>query len=361
MVLSVDKGFTTDRIGTVDLTLPAGRYDAPPQRAQFVRSLLESVAPLPGVANTAVSNLIPLAGEGANNAVFVDGATPDRLNAPVADIRMVSAGYFETMGVPLHAGRLFTAADGERLVATISASTAARLWPSKNAIGQRFRTGSPDSPFVVEIVGIVGDVRSASLERTPVMTVYLPYWQWPVRRQRLSLAVRTNGSPRLVETAVASAVHRIDPLIGVPAMRTMDDLLAESISLRSFQATLVAGFGAAALFLAGLGIYGVLSYAVSLRTREIGVRMALGARQDGVLWLVGRQALRLLAVGLGLGIPVAIATGTTLQSLLYGVAPHDVAALAGAALLVAIVTLTATLAPAIRATRVDPVVALRSE
>jgi putative ABC transport system permease protein len=360
-VVSVDKGFNTGNIGTIDLTLPAARYAEPAQGAQFVQSLLETIGQVPGVANAAISNLIPLTGEGANNAVFVDGAMPDRLNVPIADIRNVSAGFFETMGIPLRDGRLFTPADGRRLVATISAAAAARLWPGTTPVGQQFRIGLPDSRFLVEVVGVVGDVRSASLEQAPALTIYLPYWQWPVRRNRLALAVRTEGSPRQVEQAIAAAVHRLDPLIGVPAMRTMDDVMAESVSLRTFQATLVAAFGGAALLLAGLGIYGVLAYAVSRRTREIGIRMALGARPRAVLLLVGRQAAGLLGVGLGLGLPLAVTTGAALRSLLFGVAPQDAAALGGAALLVALATLTATLAPAMRAARVDPVIALHQE
>jgi putative ABC transport system permease protein len=360
-VLAVDKGFTTEAIGTIELTLPPGRYEAPPQRAQFVRSVLDAVGGLPGVTSAAVSNLIPLTGEGANNAVFVEGAPADRRDAPIADVRRVSAEFFETMNIPLRAGRRFTLADGDRLVATVSATAAARLWPGESAIGRRFRVGAPDSRWLVEIVGVVGDVRSASLEQAPVPTVYLPYWQWPVSRNRLALVVRTAGPPQLSANAITAAVHRIDPLIGVPAMRTMDDVLAESVSLRSFQTTLVGVFGAAALFLAGLGVYGVLSYAVALRTREIGVRMALGARQERVLWLVIGGALRLLAAGVGLGVPIALVVGTALRSLLYGVEPHDAGALVGAVGLIAIVTLIAALMPALRAVRVEPVAALRCE
>jgi putative ABC transport system permease protein len=359
-VLAVDKGFSTNGIGVVDLTLPAGRYPPGPPRVQFIRSVLDAVEQVPGVSSAALSNKLPLTGEGGNNAILREGMPPDPLAIPIADVRTVSPAFFRTLGVQLQAGRLFTDADGERRVATVSATTAARLWPGQNAIGRQFRIGLPTAPLI-EVVGIVGDVRGASLEQTPALTVYVPYWQRPINPARLSLAIRTTDSLRLTAGAVIAAIHRVDPAVGVPPVRTMDDLLDESVSLRSFQTLLVAAFGAAAVLLAALGIYGVLAHGVSQRTREIGVRIALGARQERVLWLVARHALGLLAAGLVVGLPPALALAEALRSLLFGVQPHDPGTFVTVALAIAAVTVVAALAPAVRAARVDPIVALRNE
>jgi predicted permease len=359
-VLSVDKGFSTSGVGVVDLTLPADRYDQQPQRERFIRSVLDAVEQVPGVASAAVSNVLPLTGEGANNAMFRDGVPPDPRLIPIADVRTVSPGFFTTLGIALHQGRLFTDADAAHRVATVSATTAARLWPGQQAIGKRFHIGLPTAP-VVEVIGIVADVRSASLERAPTLTVYLPYWQRPISRTRLSLAVHTAGSPLSTASTVTEAIHRIDAAVGVPAMRTMDDVMAGSVSLRSFQATLVALFGGAAGLLAAIGLYGVLAHWVSQRTREIGVRMALGAHPQGVLWLVARQALWLLAGGLGAGLPLALSVGGTLRSLLYGVQPDDPGTFAAVVLAMMAVTVFAALVPAVRAARVNPIVTLRYE
>jgi len=278
---------------------------------------------------------------------------------PIADVRTVSPGFFPTLRIRLRDGRLFTEADGERRVAMVSAATSLRLWPGQSALGRRFRVGTPASPLI-EIVGIVDDVHGASLEQAPALTVYLPYWQRAVSRTRLSLAIRTTGTP-LPAAAVAAAIHRVEPTVGVPSMRTMDDVLGESVALRRFQATLISAFGGAALLLAALGVYGVLAYSVSQRTREIGVRMALGARVDGIAWLIARQALRLLAIGLIVGLPVAVAVGGALRSLLYGVEPHDAGTLAIVVATMLVVTLLAALMPALRAASVEPLVALRGD
>ena len=359
-VLAVDTGFNTNEVGTVDLTLAADRYAPGAPRVQFIRSMLDAVERLPGVTSAAVSNKLPLTGEGVNNSILVEGAPAAPGAVPVADVRTVSPDFFRTLGIRLRDGRLFTDADGDRRVATVSATTAARLWPGQNPIGQRFRIGSATAPLI-EIVGIVGDVRGASLEHAPTPTVYVPYWQRPINPTRLSLAIRTTGSPLPTASAVTAAIHRVDSAVGVPAMRTMDDLMEESVALRSFQTMLVAAFGGAAVLLAALGVYGVLAHAVSQRTREIGVRMALGARREGVLWLVCRQALQLMGVGLAVGLPLALGLGDALRSLLYGVQPHDVPAFAAVVFAMVAVTLLAALVPAVRAARVNPIVAIRSE
>jgi len=358
-LMNVDKGFAVERVLTVNLSLPDARYPDQPARVRFTRSLLDSVRTLPGVTSAGISNMLPLSGEGANNLISVEGVTLPMMERPLADIRGVNPEYFETFSIPLRQGRIFAESDGENKVALVSTLTAEHLWPGQNPLGKRFRIGDPDGPYV-QVTGVVGDVRGARLDRAPRLTIYVPYWQ---RRTfgGPSLAVKTAVEPLALSSSVRSAIHGIDAELPVPRFETMQEAVGESLAQRRFQMDLILMFAATALLLAALGIYGVISYSVAVRTNEMGIRMALGARGDDILKMILRQAMMPVAVGASAGLLAFLVAGRLLAGLLYGVSPADGATIASVVLILAAVATFASLVPARRASRVDPIVALRYE
>lgn len=357
-LVSVDRGFEMQHLVTVDLNLPDHRYPDVAARATFVRSLLERVAAAPGVVSAGISNRLPLSGEGGNNLVSPEGRDVPLLQRPLADIRRVSPDYFRTLGIPLRRGRVFDLADGRRPLALVSALTAERLWSGADAVGKRLRIGDDGSP-PVEVLGVVGDVRGVSLSRPPSLTVYVPYWQQ--NSVALSLAVKTAGDPRSAAGEVRSAVRQLDPDLPVPSPRTMRAVVADSVAPRRFQMNLVLLFAAVATLLASLGIYGVVAYSVGQRTNEMGIRLALGAPTGEIARMVLSQGLRPVAAGLTIGVVASLALGRVLGSLLFGVGAGDPLTILGVVAVVGGVALVATWLPARRATRVDPVAALRYE
>jgi putative ABC transport system permease protein len=262
------------------------------------------------------------------------------------------------MGIPLRSGRIFEEADRKRQVALVSALTAERLWPGQNAIGKRFQVGGENS-VLIEVAGIVGDVRGVSLNKNPSLTVYVPYWQRFYNEA--SLAVKTTMNPASAASAIRAAIREIDPEMPVPAFRTMEDIVTESMAQQRFQMSLVLLFAVAATLLASLGIYGVVSYSVAQRTNEMGIRIALGARPGSITRMVLRQGLLPVAAGLAAGMVASVALGRILGSLLFGVSASDPITICAAVALLSAVALAATYVPAYRATHVDPVTALRYE
>jgi len=357
-LLDVDRGFTAQQVVTVDLSLPGNRYPDQPQLVRFTRALLNSVRTLPAVVSAGVCNHLPLSGEGGNNLLSLEGTTVPFTERPLADIRVVNPEYFSTMGIALRQGRIFQEADRDQRLALVSALTAERLWPGQNPLGKRFKIGDPDGPFV-EVAGVVGDVKGVSLDRSPSMTVYVPYWQRGTFGGGLSLAVKTAVEPAAVSSSIRSTIHQLDSELPVPAFRTMEQIVDESVAQRRFQMNLILLFGGAALALASLGIYGVVSYSVVMRTNEIGIRMALGAHTAVILRTVLLQAMAPVAAGLACGLVASLATGRLLSGLLYGVRTTDAATIAGVVVTLLTVALFAGLIPARRAARVDPMTALR--
>ncbi len=358
-LLDADKGFAVEQIVTVDLSLPRNRYPDQPQTVPFARSLLDSVQALPGVISAGISNRLPLSGEGGNNLLSLEGTTVPFMERPLADIRSVNGEYFRAMGIAVRQGRIFEYADRERPLAVVSALAAAKLWPGQNPLAKRFKIGDPDGPFI-EVAGVVGDVKGVSLEGVPTMTVYVPYWQRRTGRG-LSLAVKTAVEGAAMSSAVRNAIHQLDSELPVPEFRTMEQIVDQSTAERRFQMNLILLFGFAALVLAGLGIYGVVSYSVALRTNEMGIRMALGARIAEILRLILLQAMAPVAAGLFGGLVASLAAGRLLSGLLYGVQPLDAATISGVVFMLAAVAALASFLPARRATRVDPMTALRYE
>ena len=358
-IVAADKGFSVHQVVTVNLNLPDVRYPDHPQRARFTRTLLDSVQAIPGVVSAGISNMLPLSGEGGNNQLTLEGTNVPFAERPLADIRGVNPGYFSTLGIALRQGRVFEDADGDHKLTVVSALTAERLWPGQNPIGKRFKVGDPDGPFI-EVAGVVGDVRSVGLDKEPSMTVYLPYWQ---RRTwgGPNLAVRTVLDAGAVAPAIRRAIRQIDSELPVPQFQTMQQIVDESLAQRRFQMSLILLFAVAALVLASLGIYGVVSYSVASRTNEMGIRMALGARGADILSMILWQAMTPVAVGLASGLVTSLAAGRLLAGLLFGVAPTDTVTMASVVLALAAVAALASFIPASRATRVDPLTALRYE
>jgi len=289
--------------------------------------------------------------------VSVEGTNVPFLDRPLADLRGVNSDYFGTLGIALRQGRIFEEADRDRRLAVVSALTAQRLWPGENPVGRRFKIGDPDGPFV-EVAGVVGDVKGVTLDRTPTMTIYVPFWQRETYGGP-SLAVRTALEPAAIFSSIRRAIHQLDSELPVPAFRTMEQIVDQSVAQRRFQMNLILLFGAAALALASLGIYGVVSYSVVMRTNEMGIRIALGARPAEILRMVLLQAMIPVAAGLACGLIASFAAGRLISGLLYGVRTADPVTTCGVVVTLLAVAGVAGFIPTRRATRVDPMTALR--
>jgi putative ABC transport system permease protein len=246
----------------------------------------------------------------------------------------------------------------QRPVAVVSARAAERFWPAQNPLGKRFHLGSPENPLI-EIVGVAGDVRNASLLKEPGLTVYIPHWQRD--RTDMILTIRTAMDPAAIARGVRAELRALDPELPAPRLRTMQEILSADVAERRFQLTLVLVFAITALALASLGIFGVVSYTTAQRRGELGIRLALGATSSDLRSMVVRQGLAPVAAGLALGIAGALALGRALAGLLYGVKPSDPLTLAAVALVLFAVAAVACYLPALRVSRADPLTALRYE
>jgi putative ABC transport system permease protein len=356
-LLNVDKGFEADRLIAVEINLPGKTYGEEKQRETYYRELIAKVQALPGVASAALISHLPLEGQDWGDFIHRPGDNRPNFRQPSADYRFCSPAYFRAMGIPLVAGTTFTEADRNRNPVVISEAAARAAWGNENPIGQKFRPGDDQAP-PFEVVGVVRDVRVGMAEK-PVATVYAPYWYRS--RTAMNVVVRTSLAPRALAPAIRSAVWGLDPDTVIGEVRTMQNVVSDSVGQRRFQMWLVSGFAASALLLACIGIYGVVSWSVSRRTNEIGIRMALGARSADVHRMIMSQALRPVAGGLVLGVGAALALGRVQNSLLFGVSPRDpLTILAVAALLSGVATLACYI-PSRRAARDDPLEALRWE
>lgn len=355
-LINMPKGFATSNILTVQLNLPTTRYTQGAQRQEFWRRALAATAALPGVqASTMISDL-PLSGNDNVNPITVPGDTRPIPEQPLANVRQISPGYFRMLGIPLLSGRELTAADKGKPVAVISASAARAAWPGRNAVGQLFRRGDPhDTP--TQVVGVVADTRGITLLDPPGLMVYVPY----SGNSTGALLLKTSLPPDSLAPEVRRAIWNIDSSLPVPAMESMRKIVAESVAPRRFQMILVLLFAGAALLLACLGIYGVVSYSVARRRQEIGVRVALGARPGDLHRMILRQGMAPVAIGLVIGVAGALALGRGLASLLFEVRPSDPTTLASVVIVLAAVAVAACWAPAHRAAHAEPTRALRVE
>jgi putative ABC transport system permease protein len=316
------------------------------------------------------NNLLPFGGGGGSRSMLIEGQpVPPGTPHPEEQLRFITPGYFAALGIPLLRGRDFDAQDTDAAppVAIVSRAMAARYWPGAEAVGKRIAysgIGQGGTPKWIEVVGVVGDIKYRSLAEAERPMIYVSAYQ-PLftgfTMPPLYVAVRTQGDAAALAASVRREVASIDPEQPVASLKTMRARLAESVAQRRFQMTLLSLFAALAILLATVGIYGVMAYSVAQRTHEIGVRMALGAQRADVLRLVVGQGIKLTLVGLALGLVSAFALTRIMATLLYGVEPTDPLTFAGGALVLAVIALIASYIPARRATRVDPMVALRYE
>jgi putative ABC transport system permease protein len=353
--MHVDKGFDIERVLAVRVKMPSAKYTEEPQQTAFFDRLLEKTRHLPGVQSAGLVSALPLQGETWMDLAAAEGDQRPLFERPMVNVRFVSPDYFKTLRIPFRDGRPFDESQRNRKVVIVSQGTARRLWPGRDPMGRRLQHNEK----LEEVVGVTADVRSTSLDKDPVLMIYVPYWQRP--RLSASLLVRTAMDPRGVAAGVREAIRQLDADVPVPEMQTLREVMSDSVAQRRFQMTLVMLFAAAALALAGFGIYGVVSYSVARRRTEMGIRLALGARPADLQRMVLWQGIRPVVAGLAVGIAGALAAGRILSSLLFQVNARDPLTMGAVALVLLAVAVAAAVAPARRATRVDPMRALRFE
>lgn len=360
-LLDVNPGFDPHNVLTLQITLPATQYSKPAQMTGFYNTLLDRVSHLPGVKSAGAVDVLPFNQFGNSGTFFIEGEPPRAGEIlPHADVRRIMPGLFSTLRVPLKQGRVFT--DGDTAssphVAIIDDVLAREYWPNEDPIGHRVAMAS-STPEWYTVVGIVGNVRNRGFSAPRKGVLYFPLAQWP--KPHMSLVIRTASNPDAVAGAVRQAVASIDRQQPVYSVKTMEQYVSESVTDQRLAVYLLAAFAALALILAAVGIYGVISYSVSQRTHEIGVRAALGAQQGDILRMVLRQGLWLALLGAGAGIVAALGLTQLMASILYGVKPYDPLAFVVVAPTLIAVALFACYLPARRATKVDPTIALRHE
>lgn len=360
-----DPGFRSDHVLT--LGIPMAQTENPDfvRRSDFVQTILERVRALPGVRSAGFTSLLPLTWKTGMAAGFLpEGVASPEISYAALD-GVVSPGYFETMRVPLVRGRLFDERDGPDApsVAIVNQTMARKFWPNQDALDKRFSLNLGNGNFrSFQIVGIIGDLRQKGLDAPPKEEMYFPYWQANGNYMVPStLVIRAASDPEGLASAVRKAIWSVDPNQPVTDVMTMDDVLDSDVLQRRVQGGLLSGLAALALVLACVGIYGVMAYLVAQRTQEMGIRMALGAQRMDVLALIIGEGMKIACLGIVIGLLGAAMLTRLMASLLFGTSPTDPLTYGGVSLLLLMVTLIACCIPAHRATRIDPVLALRAE
>jgi predicted permease len=357
-LMHTDRVFDADRVLTADVNLPSNAYQGLQARAAFYKSALERLRQLPGVESAGMVSVPPLAGDFWIDMIRVPGDTRPFMQLSTEHFRWMSPGYLEAIHLPLIAGRYLSSSDEGKHVALISEFTARTLWPRMNPVGRQFnRSGSTEAPFTV--IGVVKDARTISLANADPMMVYMPYWY---RCDSTSgIIVRTRQDTAAMADAVRKTVWSVDPAVSIPVIRTLDGVVADSVANRRFEMDLLMLFAVSALLLAGLGVYGVVTYSVVQRQHELGLRMALGAQRTNIYGLVLRDGLLPVLVGAVAGIGVAFVFARLVRSLLFQISPYNPTIAAGAVCVLVAVGTAACLLPARRAASIEPMQALRAE
>ena len=363
----VPPGFQPDHLLVADIPLSPTAYAKPQDRYQFFDRLVERAKSLPGVRSAAAASFLPVSGGGSIIHFNITGRPPKSPHEFVAaGYRTITPNYLETLGVPLLQGRFFTRGDNEKspAVVIINATMAHTFFPNENPLGKRLQLGALPEQEVptMEIVGVVGDVHFG-LGTDPQAEMYLPYRQADLLLPvfQLSVVLRTAGDPALQTAALRSALAEIDPNQPLVKVRTMEDNMATTVAQPRFRTWLIGILAMLALVLAAVGVYGVMSYTVTQRTSEIGVRVALGAQPKDVFRIIVGEGLRLALFGVGVGLVAALVLTRLLQSFLFGISAYDPLTFIAVSLLLTLVAVAASYFPARRATRVDPMIALRYE
>jgi len=359
----VDAGFDPNHVLTAQLSLPSARYPKVEQRMAFYQQVIARLKALPGVASVAGTSAIPLSGMEIGAGVLIEGRpqadSVDKL--PLSKSEAVTADYFRTLGILLIQGRWFTEQDNKDAPAAviINETFARRYLPGEDPIGKRLKVGADPDESWQSIVGIVRDIKHRTLEEEPQPEVYTPYLQ--TSDWALGIVVRTTSDPRSLAAAVRQAIWAADREVPIFRFATMDEFVSDSVSGRRFNLTLLSIFAVIALSLAAIGIYGVTSYSVTQRTREIGIRMALGAQRGSVMTLIIRQGMTVILIGISIGVITATALARLMRGLLYEVGAGDPLTYIFVTVLLSGVALLACYFPARSATRVDPMIAIRHE
>src|SRR4051794_493260 len=357
-LLAVDPGFRMDRVLTIDISLPSDRYSEEPSRTAFYARVFEGLRQLAGVEAAGGAIVMPLTGNNWTGPFDrADRPVPAGQRPPDVGWQAATGGYFSTLQIPLRAGRLFNPGDrpGGPAVVIISDAVRERFFAGEDPIGHKVRTGSGEA----EIVGVVGNIRRAALTDQPRADMYFPIEQGAP--PGMTLVIRTADDPLRSVAAIRTLLRGIEPQIAVRDIQTLDAIARESVQILRLALWLLGVFACAALALAAVGIYGVMSHSVRQRTREIGMRVALGASPSNIVWLVMREGVAVAGLGAALGLAAGLGTARSLDALLYGTSPSDPLTLASAVVVLFAVALLACYIPARRAIRVDPVTALAAQ
>jgi predicted permease len=354
----VNLGFQPERAAALRID-PGPQYSSPADRNMYFTQVLDRVRALPGVTGAGLADLLPLAGDRSWD-VAAKGKVYERGHFPEGFIRIISEGYFQAMGVPLRAGRSFSAADtrSSEPVAIINETSARTLWPGQNALGQ-IVIGEGSGHPGRRVVGIVSDVRHRSLEQNSGCELYFPISQWD-ESGATYLVVRTPLEPAALAPSLRAALRPIAPELSTNEFRTLEELVDKAVSPRRFVVVLLGGFSAFALILAALGIYAIISYSVSQRSTELGIRMALGASPRELQTRIVLQTLRLASFGMLAGSVISWVVARALASLLFGVTVNDPPTFTGMLAILAVVAALAGYLPSLRVSRIDPMAALRA-
>jgi putative ABC transport system permease protein len=363
----VDPGFKTVNVLTFGLALPAARYKTDTAQAQFYDAVMARIAQVPGVKDAGATSTMPFGGGWSTGSFNIEGfVVPPRTNGPWGDLRAVSGDFFGTMQIPLLRGRFFNQGDavGSLRVVVVDDEFVRKYFkPGEDALGKRiyFENTITDSTRFRTIVGVVGHTKHEGLDAAPRIQMYFDESQAPFGMNAMQVAVRTSGEPKTYVTAIRTAIHEIDHDMPMSKVNTLDVLVDNSMGQRRLSAVLLGVFAGLALLLASIGIYGVMSYTVAQRTRELGVRVALGATTQSVLGLVMRQGMTITLIGVGIGLAGAFGLTRLISAQLFSVKATDPATFLSVTAVLVAVAIAATLVPALRATRIDPLTALREE